>query len=208
METGRGFISGELTIMKPCPLCQKEVRESENKKQIRCVNKGCTASYLKIDAKKFNEGLLNGFVKFWEVYPRKTSKSNTLKAWIKLSPDTDLFTTIVKSVVAHKFESVQWKNIQYIPYPDSWIRGRCWENEILREEPVQSKPQFNQPPMGYTDKKQKDIQSTPRTKELTKDIIQLTKVMLKVAGKKEKEKILEQIADKQTEIERELARTD
>jgi DNA topoisomerase IA len=62
--------------------------------------------------------------------------------------------------------------------------------------------------MGYVDKKQKDVQSTPRTKELTKDIIQLTKVMLKVAGKKEKEKILEQIADKQTEIERELARTD
>jgi|TARA_Y100000310_G_scaffold83971_3_gene80656 hypothetical protein len=188
--------------MRQCPLCNITIQVSQNKKQVRCVNKGCTACFLKIDKNKFDAGLLTGFVKFWEVYPRKTSKKNSLKAWVKLSPDTDMFTNIVKSVVAHKFESVQWQNPQYIPYPDTWLRARGWENEILKEEPVKPAPVYNQPIEPY--KHPTKAKSTPKSRELAKEMLKLGKELITSKTKEEKDKIKQQIKDKQTEIEKEL----
>jgi len=143
------------------------------------------------------------FVKFWEVYPRKESKKDAAGAWIKLSPDKELFTTILTSLVAHKFEVAQWKTKQYIPYPGSFIRGRMWDNEILKEEQPKVAPQFNQPEGGYQSRT--TVKSTPRSKEMVKEMMHLGKVLMSSTGV-EKERIRRLIKDKQKEIDEEVGK--
>jgi len=187
---------------KACPIClKKDMRMSKDRHRVRCANKTCTVYDTWIQLNKFNEGVLDDFIKFWETYPRKESKKDAVGAWVKLSPDKDLFSIILSSVIAHKFESVQWKSKQYIPYPGSFIRGRMWDNEIVKEEQPKVAPQFNQLQGGYQPKT--TVKSTPKSKELVKEIILLGKIHMSSIGT-EKERIKRLIKEKQKEIDMEL----
>ena len=70
------------------------------------------------------------FCWFWEEYPRKKAKLDALKAWnqtANIRPD-------IEAVIAaiHKAKnSHDWVKDggNYIPYPASWLRGGCWDDE-------------------------------------------------------------------------------
>jgi hypothetical protein len=70
------------------------------------------------------------FDEFWAQYPKKRSKGQAEKTWVKLKPDEQLFKAIMAGLERAK-PSVEWQknNGQYIPYPSTWLNAKGWEDE-------------------------------------------------------------------------------
>ena len=70
------------------------------------------------------------FEAFWKAYPKKSAKTNALKAWSKIKPDENLLNNILSAVEAQS-HSEQWLKDEgrYIPYPATWLNGKRWEDE-------------------------------------------------------------------------------
>jgi len=70
------------------------------------------------------------FDEFWAEYPKKRSKGQAEKTWVKLKPDEQLFEAIMTGLKRAK-TSVDWaKNGgQYVPYPATWLNAKGWEDE-------------------------------------------------------------------------------
>lgn len=70
------------------------------------------------------------FDEFWAEYPKKRSKGQAEKTWVKLNPDEQLFKTIMDGLRRAK-TSVDWTRNggQYIPYPSTWLNAKGWEDE-------------------------------------------------------------------------------
>jgi hypothetical protein len=70
------------------------------------------------------------FADFWTAYPRKDSKADALKAFMKLKADDDLFASIIAGLERAK-ESEQWTKDggKFIPYAATWLNKRRWEDE-------------------------------------------------------------------------------
>ena len=75
-----------------------------------------------------------GFLAFWQAYPRKCGKADAEKAYLKLNPSRELQKTILEAVERNK-ASPGWNrdNGKYIPYPSTWLNGRRWEDEQIRD---------------------------------------------------------------------------
>jgi hypothetical protein len=75
------------------------------------------------------------FDEFWERYPKKRSKGQAERAWVKIKPDEQLFEAIMTGLDKAN-ASTEWQKDggQYIPHPSSWLNAKGWEDEY---EPVQ-----------------------------------------------------------------------
>lgn len=69
------------------------------------------------------------FDKFWEIYPRKTSKSKSKEKWEKLKVDSQLFEEIKKAIAAQS-NSKQWQDKNFIPHAVTWLNQERWEDEV------------------------------------------------------------------------------
>lgn len=87
------------------------------------------------------------FNQFWEAYPRKKAKGNAERAWSKINPDQALTNTIIAAVHEQK-RSHDWIKEEgtYIPYPATWLNGKCWEDEV-RSKP---KTSITEPDKNWT----------------------------------------------------------
>jgi len=74
---------------------------------------------------------MSGFEVFWKAYPKKKSKGDAEKWWIKNLPNNSLVEQMILSIKKLK-ESDSWKNEggKYIPHPSSWLNSKGWEDEI------------------------------------------------------------------------------
>jgi hypothetical protein len=74
------------------------------------------------DAEKFGE--------FWSAFPRKDSKADALKAFVKLKVDDELFALIMAGLERAR-ESEQWTKDggKFIQYAATWLNKRRWEDE-------------------------------------------------------------------------------
>lgn len=71
-----------------------------------------------------------GFERFWAAYPRRVAKQDALKAWDKLQPDAELLEKLLGAIERQKLDPRSLGNdLQYIPYPASWLNARRWEDE-------------------------------------------------------------------------------
>ena len=70
------------------------------------------------------------FDEFWSHYPRKRSKGQAERAWIKLTPNAELFQVILDGLERAK-SSDDWSRDsgQFIPYPATWLNAKGWEDE-------------------------------------------------------------------------------
>ena len=80
----------------------------------------------KIKSKRSKEELEKKFIEFWDKYPKKVSKKNAKKAFIKLNPSDEQLEKIYKALAE---QTKKWKDKQFIPYPATWINGERWEDE-------------------------------------------------------------------------------
>jgi len=70
------------------------------------------------------------FDEFWAQYPKKRSKGQAEKTWVKIKPDEQLFKAILDGLERAK-TSVDWQKDggQYIPYPATWLNAKGWEDD-------------------------------------------------------------------------------
>ncbi|BDT68536.1 hypothetical protein os1_27190 [Comamonadaceae bacterium OS-1] len=73
----------------------------------------------------------DGFVKFWDCYPKKVSKSDAQKAFAKLKADAELVDAILLALASQK-QSPDWQKDggKFVPHPATWLNGKRWEDEI------------------------------------------------------------------------------
>jgi uncharacterized protein YdaU (DUF1376 family) len=106
-------MSGPSPFLSPSPSPSKELREKKK---------------LLLNSPK--PGSLSApahFLEFWQSYPRKTGKTQALKAWIKKKCD-DHAEAILANLEAWK-QTEQWSDVQFIPYPATWInKSFCEES--------------------------------------------------------------------------------
>ena len=74
--------------------------------------------------------------------PKKKSKGQAEKAWIKINPDDELLGVMLSSLERWK-RSKEWLKDggQYIPYPSTWLNAKGWEDElpVSRDSPTAQK---------------------------------------------------------------------
>ncbi|MDI9418754.1 MAG: hypothetical protein QM399_01065 [Bacillota bacterium] len=70
------------------------------------------------------------FDEFWAQYPKKRSKGQAERTWVKIKPDEQLFEAIMAGLERAK-TSVEWQKDggQYIPHPSTWLNAKGWEDE-------------------------------------------------------------------------------
>lgn len=76
------------------------------------------------------EELERMFAEFWSLYPRKKQKPAAMKAFNKLSPDQEVLDAIlegIKLLIEHEWNL---KEIQYIPYPSTFLNQRMYEDPV------------------------------------------------------------------------------
>jgi len=73
------------------------------------------------------------FQSFWEVYPRKKSKGQAERAFLKIKPDEQLLATMLAKIEQAR-TSEEWldEDGKFIPYPATWLNARGWEDEESR----------------------------------------------------------------------------
>ncbi len=69
------------------------------------------------------------FEKFWVAYPRKVSKKMAHQKWDRLNMTDELFAKIMSTLELYK-KTPQWRNIEYIPHPSTWLHQERWEDEV------------------------------------------------------------------------------
>lgn len=79
---------------------------------------------------EIEQSALQAFDGFWSAYPRKQSKGDAQRAWVKLNPNADLRASILQAIEVQK-TSEDWTkdNGKFIPHPATWLNGRRWEDE-------------------------------------------------------------------------------
>lgn len=73
------------------------------------------------------------FERFWALYPRKTNRVATIRAWDKLKPDRELCDRMAVAL-REQIKSDQWQEPQHIPHPSTWINGARWQDELGKQE--------------------------------------------------------------------------
>ena len=100
---------------------------AERRNNIRSTDVQPTNNHKPITNNQVNKEYIDRFDTFWKHYPRKVSKPNALKAWIKIKPDDELTKTIISAISKQNLSA---KEEQFIPHPASWLNGRRWEDEV------------------------------------------------------------------------------
>jgi hypothetical protein len=72
----------------------------------------------------------DAFSDFWLLYPRRVARKDARKAWDRI-PDS-LHARIFTALVDWR---VIWrdKDVEYLPYPATWLNGERWEDEVPAE---------------------------------------------------------------------------
>lgn len=70
------------------------------------------------------------FDQFWDMYPKKRSKGQAEKTWVKIDPDESLLVAMLSGLEKAK-NSHEWtkEGGQYVPYPSTWLNAKGWEDE-------------------------------------------------------------------------------
>lgn len=85
-----------------------------------------------VKSKVNNCALDDGFLEFWNAYPKKKNKADAEKAWKKAKPN--IYTVL--SALSWQKETKDWRkqNGQFIPYPASYINANGWLDEPERDD--------------------------------------------------------------------------
>lgn len=87
-------------------------------------------------ASRSAHGLNGAFTAFWDAYPKKRSKGDAEKAWLKIKPNEQLAARII-TAVEQATTSADWQREggQFIPYPASWLNAKGWEDVLSSKAP-------------------------------------------------------------------------
>ena len=74
------------------------------------------------------------FMRFWSLYPRRVKRTDALKAWLAL---TEIERALAIEVMPRHVQSwdSEGREMQYIPYPATWLRAGQMYDELQVEAP-------------------------------------------------------------------------
>jgi hypothetical protein len=80
------------------------------------------------------------FEQFWTTYPKKKSRGDAEKAWLKINPSEHLLATMIAKIEQAK-TSIEWikqtpEGGNYIPHPATWLNRKGWEDEYTQPASV------------------------------------------------------------------------
>ncbi len=108
------------------------------------------------------------FDDFWIACPRKVKKTATKKIWDRMKLSRSMQTAIIADINLRKVSDPKWADPQYIPYPDTYLRGRRWEDEHTNHTKLEPKKTKH----GFTEyMKQKYTQQTQYNAQLGKGVV-------------------------------------
>lgn len=108
----------------------------QNEQQLeQQVNNKRTTSEQQVNTNKNEKNVKNErnnisiaqFEEFWKAYPKKRSKENCLKWYLKNKPTEEEQKQILLAIAFFKNDK-QWKDEQYIPYPSTFLNQKRWED--------------------------------------------------------------------------------
>lgn len=75
------------------------------------------------------------FELFWLKYPKKKSKGQAEKAWLKIRPSPSLVQVMLQKI-NEAILSFDWQKEsgKYIPYPATWLNANGWEDEYIHAD--------------------------------------------------------------------------
>jgi|GEM_PF-1815206 hypothetical protein len=80
---------------------------------------------------------------FWEEYPKKKDRKKAHNAFLMIKPGKDLFDKIMHALGKHKLYEWIDTEEQYIPLPESWLKGERWNDEIKLQSKTNFPPRQN-----------------------------------------------------------------
>lgn len=106
-------------LEKPPTTKERYKQKKESKKEI--------SSYSATDVAQERED--DDFNSFWDIYPIKKNKIRAKRIWVckKLNKIAVL---IMKDVAHRKAHDSQWKDVQFIPHPSTYLQNELWDDEI------------------------------------------------------------------------------
>jgi hypothetical protein len=72
---------------------------------------------------------LPGFETFWENYPKKVGKGAARVKWLSKVKDDANWPAVIAGLECWK-QSEQWQDIQYVPYPATFLNQMRWQDEV------------------------------------------------------------------------------
>lgn len=84
-------------------------------------------------------GATDGFLEFWDVYPKKVAKPKALAAWTKAIDDGASSGQIILGLRQFPFSL----DTQYHPHPATWLNGKRWLDEAPTTPPTSAPPLTN-----------------------------------------------------------------
>lgn len=73
------------------------------------------------------------FMRFYSAYPKKKQPQAAYKAFCRLNLTEEELDSILKDIATKARFDAQWKNIQYIPHPATYLNTRDFESDITPE---------------------------------------------------------------------------
>ncbi len=136
-----GGVLGEVTYLvsetplpdSPYPAGQHPVgQHPANPTLVSIEGKQVLSEAVRTEKPTVTEDPLEGFERFYKLYPRKQKRPAAESAWKKLAPNADLQQQIL-TALAKQATSIDWLKSggQFIPHPASWLNGKRWEDEVI-----------------------------------------------------------------------------
>ena len=100
---------------------EKNKVEVKKKGAVLRVSKESNAKEMEIEVEFETE--------FWKTYPRRKSKKKAKALYIKLRKDKIAKETIMNGLSAHIKGCWSGKELDFIPYPTTWLNGEGWEDD-------------------------------------------------------------------------------
>lgn len=104
----------------------------QNKQNTKEINNN------KINISCASEDALSGFDSYWEINPKKKNKIRAQKIWKKKNL-SKIATLICEDVINRLENDHQWKNVQFIPHPDTYLTNELWNDDITPRGPASKK---------------------------------------------------------------------
>ena len=120
-------------VEKRTQLSTKESRPYESNTKKENTDESKAPAELPTPKKATEAELTERFSRFWACYPRRISKGQALRAWMKISPNTELTEKIIAAVETAKKNDSRFREEKYTPHPATWLNGMEWENQYGAE---------------------------------------------------------------------------
>lgn len=125
-----------------------------------------------IKEEQFKNTMEEGFLEFWNVYPRKIDKTKAFRAF-KSALKRAKFEDILAGAIAYRNDPT--RNPDFTKYPASWLNADSWENAATLPEVRQAAEEKRQKEKERSDAYLKEMaeiakQAVPLTPELRKKL--------------------------------------